>query len=128
MDRLRDEHQAASDVARREDVWRGGSEVFIDSYIATRIGLDACRDQVETCSVGGPANRYHRECGFGTISRTVFREDHSHTIRRFLEYLDGSKALAHHHARFTEGCRHRGGHVFVLGGQDARTGFKELDP
>ena len=41
--RLRDQHQAAGNVARGEDVRCGGPKIGVDAHVTPRVGLDALR-------------------------------------------------------------------------------------
>ena len=97
-------------------------------HITPSIRLDPGCRQVQTRRVGDPPDGNHRERGLHAVADAVFDEKHPHPTRRLLERLDGSEVLAYDHARLAEGGRDHGGNVFILCGQDAGAGLKELHP
>src|SRR5262245_40527133 len=80
LDRLRNEHQAAGDIAGGEDVWRRSTEVSINPYVAPRIGLDTRRREAQSCGVGHPAHRHNCECSLSIVLYAVLRENHAHPV------------------------------------------------
>ena len=75
MCRLRNQHQAARDVPRYEDVRRRRPEIGIDAYVATPIGLDACGHQIQPGGVGHPAHGDDGERGLSAVPCAILRED-----------------------------------------------------
>ena len=69
LDRLRNQHQAAGDVARREDVRGSGPKIGVDAHVTPRIGLDAGPRQAEPGGVGHPAHRHDDERSLGAVAR-----------------------------------------------------------
>ena len=128
LDRLRDEHQAAGDVPRREDMRRGRPQIFIDLHEprddrsrrpplrGSSPAVSATQPTATTASVASALSRWP---SFEKIIRTP--------ARRLLEGLDGAEVLMHRHARLAECRRNRRRHVFVFGRQNARAGLEELD-
>ena len=126
--RLRNQHQAARDVPRREDVRRRRPEVGIDAYVATPIRLDACgpQDSARRCRRPSPLRRRRARPQRCPVCRPSKRP----SARRAAS-IRTTRSIQ---SPRSPSCPTRGrrprprGHIVVLVCQDARSRLKKPDP
>src|SRR5262245_9064196 len=73
LHRLWNEHEVTDGVSSGEDVGCGGLQVLIDFHEAALTELNACRSEVQPCSIGNPAHCDDRKRRLGTASLAVLR-------------------------------------------------------
>src|ERR1700757_609359 len=96
--------------------------------IASFVRFDPRILKLQTGGIRDPADCYHRKRSFRAITLALFGKNHSDSTRYLFKAFDIAKVLVNYNAGDAESIGNRGGNVFILGMQDARTRLKELDP
>ncbi|MGY4573338.1 hypothetical protein ACVWY5_006408 [Bradyrhizobium sp. USDA 3256] len=82
---------------------------------------------VQPLRICDPTHRHNRKRGFSIQPGSILRKDHAHASGCLRERLDGAETLVHRYSRLPQGDRGRQLNVSVFRGQNARTGFEQLN-